>query len=133
LHYSHQFENISKSLSTIGTKKQKYSFFITHAFAKTDNEVTSNYYQYKASIMPNIKHQITGTYSYDVLNDIERGYGLGYFYKKKCWDFYIKFNRVIKPYLSNGYVNSKINDIIYLQVNLNPLWGFKQKIYEEEL
>jgi len=40
---------------------------------------------------------------------------------------------VIKPYLSNGYVNSKINDIIYLQVNLNPLWGFKQKIYEEEL
>ena len=40
---------------------------------------------------------------------------------------------MIKPYLSNGYVNSKINDIIYLQVNLNPLWGFKQKIYEEEL
>ena len=132
LHYSHKYKNISKSLSSAGIFYDKYGFSISNAFTKEAKEVTGDYYQYQAYAKFYKRHKVLANYSKDALHNAVRGYGVGYFYKKKCWDFYIKYSRIIKPYLSDGNVNSKINDIIYVQINLNPLWGFKQQLYEEE-
>ncbi|MDQ1339517.1 MAG: hypothetical protein QG567_669, partial [Campylobacterota bacterium] len=71
-------------------------------------------------------------YSHDNIMQESREYGVEYIYNKRCWDFSVSFNRELRPSLVDGEINSKINDIIYLKLNLNPFFGFEQKVYEYE-
>lgn len=131
---SHEYGAISKATHTAAYTKPDFSLSINNIFAKNiqTDTITSNYYTYTAMYRPFSQHTFKADYSYDTIYDTTTGYGAEYLLSRSCWDFSISFQRTIKPYLSHDEVNSKINDIIYLKVNLNPLWGFEQKAYEYE-
>jgi hypothetical protein len=131
---SHEYGVIAKATHTIGYSKPDFSLTLNNIFEKNPqtDELKTNYYTYAAMYRPVLKHTFKATYEYDTIFDTSTGYGVEYLLNKTCWDFSISYNRAIKPYLSNDTVNSKINDIIYLRINLNPFWGFEQKAYEYE-
>ncbi len=123
-----------KASHTLQYRKQKFAFSFNNIYERDPltKAVTTDYYTYSGMIHPVYAHKLSANYSYDTVLHTTTGYGVEYLYNKKCWDLTVSYSREIKPYLSNDTVNSKINDIIYLKINLNPFWGFEQKAYENE-
>lgn len=132
---SHQYAGISKATHTASYIQPDFSLAINNIFEKNleTNELKTNYYTYNAMYRPVKQHTFKADYNYDTIYDMTTGYGIEYLLSKSCWDLSVSFDRVITPYLSNDEVSSRINDIIYLRINLNPLWGFEQKMYEYEI
>lgn len=127
-------QTISKATHMLRLTRPDYAFSlnsIVEIDTKT-NKATTDYYTVNGMVRPYQAHAFSANYSYDKVYDTTRGYGVEYMLNKNCWDFSVSYTREITPYLSNGSVNSTINDIIYLKINLNPFWGFEQKAYEYE-
>jgi LPS-assembly protein len=131
---SHEHGAISKATHTAAYTKPDFSLSINNIFEKNmeTGALTTNYYTYNAMYRPLIEHTFKADYNYDTIYDMTTGYGVEYMLSRSCWDLSLSFARTITPYLSSDEVSSKINDIIYLKINLNPLWGFEQKMYEYE-
>ena len=131
---SHEYGALSKATHTAAFTQPNFSLSINNIFEKNlqTDELKTNYYTYNAMYRPVKQHTFKADYSYDTIYDTTTGYGVEYLLSKNCWDMSVSFARVIRPYLSNNEVSSTINDIIYLKINLNPLWGFEQKMYEYE-
>lgn len=131
---SHEYGAIAKATHTASYKQKDYALSINNIFKKNlaTDKLTTNYYTYLAMYRPFAQHTFKADYNYDTIYDMTTGYGVSYLYSRSCWDMSLRFARTITPYLSSDEVSSKINDIIYLEINLNPLWGFEQKMYEHK-
>ncbi|MGP1561540.1 MAG: LPS-assembly protein LptD [Helicobacteraceae bacterium] len=90
-------------------------------------QITSDYYKINATYQINAKNKLDGEFHYDALSKDVRKVGVTYAFLKKCWNFIVEYSRELEP--TSGAA-SRLNDIILLKVNLNPLGEYKYRAYE---
>lgn len=134
IYTSNDYGKISKAIHAFKYTNPNFLFSMHNIYEKDlkNDKKTVDYDLYKTQISPFYRHKLSAHYSHDNIMQESREYGVEYIYNKRCWDFSLSFNRELRPSLVDGEINSKINDIIYLKINLNPFFGFEQKVYEYE-
>jgi len=66
-------------------------------------------------------YSFAGKYNYDNENNIRKGMEIGFLYKKRCWDFGIKYAENNRPVLTTiGKDQSVYDKFIYLSLILKP-------------
>jgi LPS-assembly protein len=89
-----------------GSKSSRYTRYLT-------SNATYDY---------NRHYSFMATYNYDWQNRIKKSASIGFMYKKRCWDFGLKYAENRRPILTQGGESSHIYDrFIYVTVVLKPL------------
>lgn len=131
--WSHEYDALISASTTL-KKSGTLAYSITYLYEnKTGDEVTNRYVSADASYKLSARHRFSGEIARDLLADENRGWRLAHTYNKGCWQTELSFTRRITPYTTaEGETDSRINDIIFLKLNLVPLGEVEQQLYERE-
>ncbi|WP_457746470.1 LPS-assembly protein LptD [Sulfurimonas sp.] len=102
LSLSHLYKDSFLPRTTIYTP---YTSYVTSSF---DYEY-SKHYSYNA------------TYNYDIEHQEKKSLSIGFLYKKRCWDFGIKYSENNRPVLTQSGESSIYDKYVYLTIVLKPL------------
>jgi LPS-assembly protein len=128
--YNHDKHSFSKILNKISYHDYGVLLSVSHLFKDSFiDPVTitspSRYTKYltsSASYEYNRHYSFNGSYNYDLQNKVKKSASIGFMYKKRCWDFGIKYAENRRPILTQGGEASYIYDrFIYITVVLKPL------------
>ena len=128
-----KFSKINNKLTFSG-KGLKLSF--SHLYKDTFLDSTSNtsYITSRASYTFNNHYSYNAVYNYDVLNSLKKSLSVGFLYKKRCWDFGIKYLENNTPTLTTSGSTSSYDRYIYFTINLKPLVSSNSDaLFEHEL
>ncbi|MEO1938895.1 MAG: LPS assembly protein LptD [Sulfurimonas sp.] len=128
--YNHDKHSFSKILNKISYHDYGVGLSVSHLYRDTFKDPTtqtapSRYTRYltsNASYEYNRHYSFDATYNYDLQKSVKKGASIGFMYKKRCWDFGIKYAENRRPILTQGSEASYIYDrYIYITVVLKPL------------
>jgi len=128
--YNYDKHSFSKILNKISYHDYGLEFSISHLYRDTFRDAStatspSRYTRYltsSASYEYNRHYSFDGSYNYDLQNRVKKSASIGFLYKKRCWDFGIKYGENRRPVLTQGGEASYIYDkYIYITVVLKPL------------
>lgn len=131
--YNNMFFNygeklFSKLFNTLSYQDPSIRISLSHLYKDSFIEKTSTLLRYTNYLTSNIEYNYNKHYSYDALfnYDIEskekKNMSLGFSYKKRCWEFGLRYSENNRPILSSNGTSSSIYDrYIYLNIVLKPL------------
>ena len=128
--YNYDKHRFSKILNKISYHDYGVGLSVSHLFRDTFRDPTtevspSRYTRYltsQASYEYNRHYSFDATYNYDLENRVKKSASIGFLYKKRCWDFGIKYAENRRPILTQGGEASYIYDrFVYITVVLKPL------------
>lgn len=130
LNYSFKNSQFTKSSSTFEYKEKDYVFNMSH-FEQQNRENASEDLEFLStdiSIKTSDKYSIFGHYSYDVLEDSTRSWGIGYEMKKRCWNYQIHYKEEYYPVSRIDGPNTDKEQMLYFLLELYPLGGFEYEV-----
>lgn len=132
--YSHENDVVYSTSSGLSMKGSRGSLSLSYLTGKDQltKEANKEYYTVKASTALDSRNKMSGSYQYDKLANDARVIGLSYWHGKKCWGVSLSFTRNISPITTTTGTSSRINDTIFLKLNINPLGTQQWMVYEEE-
>lgn len=116
-----------------------FSISISHLYKDTFLERTSTYTPYtsyitsSASYTYNKHYSYNVTYNYDVESSLKKSASIGFLYKKKCWDFGLKYLENNRPILTDSGSTSIYDRYIYFTVALKPLMNADTPLFDYKL
>lgn len=99
---------------------------------RATREKDKDYYTFTAKSGFSKRHTFKGRYEYDNLDKEDRKISLSYLYKKDCWGVSLNFSREVEPVATATGTSSRINDIVFLKLNINPLGEHELQVFEDE-
>ena len=82
----------------------------------------TNYLTSNATYDYNKNYSFSALYNYDIEEQQQKSASIGFMYKKRCWDFGVRYAENRRPILTNNGSADFIDDrFIYLTVVLKPL------------
>ena len=126
--YNYNENKFSKIFNKASINKAGVTFGVSHLFKDSFLPATSTYTPYTSYITTSLdyvysKHySYSATYNYDFETYEKKSASIGFLYKKRCWDFGIKYSENNRPILTNASTTkSSIYDkYIYLTIVLKP-------------
>jgi LPS-assembly protein len=134
-YYNNMFFNydkhrFSKILNKISYRDYGVNLSISHLYKDSFRDPLteaspSRYTKYltsTASYKYDRHYSFDASYNYDLENKVKKSASIGFMYKKRCWDFGIKYAENRRPILTQGGEASYIYDkFVYITIILKPL------------
>jgi LPS-assembly protein len=130
VYYNYDESAISKVFNNIAYNNKSVNLAFSHIYQKTFTKKPKETSYVTSSLVYNFnKHYAYHLKAdYDVENSFNKNKEIGFLYKKKCWDFGLKYIENNRPVLKNGSIADSIQDrIIYMTVALKPLMTSQNK------
>ncbi|QOP46331.1 LPS-assembly protein LptD [Sulfurimonas paralvinellae] len=109
------------SLNKYGVNLQ-FSHLYKDSFISGDPLRFTNYLTSSVEYTYNRHYSFSVLYNYDIENKEKKSASIGFMYKKRCWDFGIKYSENNRPILTQNSGSSSIYDrYIYVTIVLKPL------------
>jgi len=130
IYYDYDESAISKVFNNIAYNNKSVNLAFSHIYQQTFTKEPKETSYVTSSLVYNFnKHYAYHLKAdYDVENSFNKNKEIGFLYKKKCWDFGLKYIENNRPVLKHGYIADSIQDrIIYMTVALKPLMTSQNK------
>ena len=131
--YNNMFYNYDKNrFSKIFNKISLHNYGVTlstsHLFKDDFLPQTINHERYTSYLTTNLNYiysshySYNASYNYDLQTQEKKSASIGFMYKKRCWDFGIKYTENNRPILTNSETSksSVYDKYIYLTIVLKP-------------
>ena len=126
--YDHTQNDISKVVNKLSYSDSDITTSISHLYKndfeiKTDthNPITS-YITSGVSYTYNSHYSYNAKFNYDLETKLKKSAEIGFMYKKRCWDFGLKYSENNRPILTSGNQISSVYDrFIYITVIFKPI------------
>jgi LPS-assembly protein len=129
LNFSYKESKIEQISSSVDYKREKYDLSFSH-FKKDLSDDNVDFITSRIALKPDDKYRYFGHYSYDILNESMKSWGLGFDMEKRCWNYSIQYKEELQPSLSKSGTSAIKNNMLYFKVELYPLGGFDYEVKE---
>lgn len=121
--YNYDEKAISKALNSFSIRYNGLNLSFSHLFKHNFNVIPiyESYMTSSASYTYNQHYSYSARWDYDLQTNLKKGTEIGFLYKKRCWDFGLKYVENNRPILANGEYSSVYDRYIYFTVILKPL------------
>ena len=127
--YNYDTSKLSKIFNTLSFNKYGANLSFSHlykdTFQETINQALPRYTSYltsNATYEYNKNYSFSALYNYDIESKEQKSASIGFLYKKRCWDFGLRYAQNRRPILINNGSADFIDDrFIYLTLVLKPL------------
>lgn len=131
--YNNMFFNydelkFSKVFNSLRFNSFGVNLSLSHLYKDTFDEAYTgidrytNYLTSNASYNYNKHYSYSAIYNYDIEAQQKKNFSIGFMYKKRCWDFGLRYSENRRPVLTNNGTADYIDDrYIYLTIVLKPL------------
>lgn len=138
--YNYDESDFSKNFNKITYKSGDFDIGLSHMRRNIISTPKISYVTSSLSYRYNKHYTYSFKYDYDLELDRKKGIDFGFLYKKRCWDFGIRYVENNRPTLNKDGVADSINDrYIYITVALKPIMptgnkasGFAYKLPETQ-
>jgi len=124
--YNYSEKSFSKFLNKISYNRYGFDLSLSHLYKDTFLKATKTYTPYTSYITSSATYTYNEHYSYhakldyDMEESFKKSSEVGFLYKKRCWEFGLRFLENTRPILSKSG-NSSINDrYVYFTIVLKP-------------
>ena len=126
--YNYDQNRFSKIFNKLSVSKYGVTFAASHLFKDNFLPQTVENERYTSYLTTNLKYiysshySYNATYNYDLQTQEKKSASIGFMYKKRCWDFGIKYAENNRPVLTNtSTTKSSVYDkYVYLTIVLKP-------------
>jgi len=125
--YNYNKGKLSKLFNSIDFHGRDLHIALSHLYKDSFLKKTAIYTPYTSYLTSSIDYNYTkhytlkAIYNYDLEVQQKKSLSLGFMYKKRCWDFGIKYSENNRPILTNNGAASSVYDkFIYITVVLKP-------------
>jgi len=127
--FNYEDNGFSKVFNKVEFNRYGAKLSLSHLFKDTFLPKSPTYTPYTSYITASgdydfDKHySYSASYNYDVQRNEKKSFSFGFMYKKRCWDFGIKYAENNRPVLTNATTtkSSVYDKYIYLTIVLKPL------------
>ena len=125
--YNHDQSKFSKIYNQLTLSSGGFRVSFSHLYKDTFLKQTPTYTPYtsyitsSASYTYNKHYSYNATYNYDVENSLKKSFGIGFMYKKRCWNFGLQYLENNRPVLTNSGSTSVYDRYLYFTIMLKPL------------
>jgi LPS-assembly protein len=125
--YNYDKNKLSKIFNQMKIKTKSIDITVSHLYKDSfipETPTTPEYTSYLTSSVTyryDSHYSFNGVYNYDTITHEAKNKEIGFLYKKRCWDFGLRYSENRRPILStsgDSYVDDKY---IYLTLVLRPL------------
>lgn len=127
LFYNYDEKAFSKIINQINYNTSQWNFSFSHLYRDSFKEKTSTYTPYTSYITTSARYTYNEHYSYnasinyDYENRKKKSSEIGFMYKKRCWDFGLRYLENVRPVLRAGQQSSIYDRYMYITIVLKPL------------
>ncbi|MCW8955214.1 MAG: LPS assembly protein LptD [Sulfurimonas sp.] len=132
--YNYDENDFSKNFNRISYNDKSFDFSISHMYRNNFSLLESNDAKYTSYITSRLEYKYNKHYSYLVRLDYDlersekKSAEVGFLYKKRCWDFGLRYVENNRPILDiNGASSSIYDRYIYLTIALKPIMTSENK------
>ena len=122
--YNYGEKSFSKNYNKVSYSNQGFVLGLSHMYKDSFKDETSPYTSYitsSASYTYNKHYSYFVNYDYDTEISLKKSAGIGFLYKKRCWNFGLKYLENNRPVLIKGSASSIYDRYIYFNIVLKPL------------
>lgn len=125
--YDYEKNKFSKIFNSATLSQSGLNIGVSHLYKNSFIESSQRYEQYTSYLTSTLSYTYensyfyTGQYRYDIERNEAKSMAIGFMYKKRCWDFGIKYSENNRPILIKGQASSIYDKYIYLTIVLKPL------------
>ena len=131
--YNNMFYNydqglFSKIFNSVSLVTPELNIALSHLYkdsfvdATVDAPRYTNYLTSSATYNYNKHYSYSAVYNFDMQTNQKKSMSIGFMYKKRCWDFGLRYSENNRPILTNsGEASSVYDKYIYLTLVLKPL------------
>jgi len=125
--YNYDEEKFSKIFNSLRISSGPVSLSFSHLYkdsfdtTATDTERYTSYLTSNATYTYNNHYSYSATYNYDLEANELKNLSVGFMYKKRCWDFGIRYSENRRPILTTTGESSVDDRYIYITIILKPL------------
>ena len=126
--YNYDENAFSKLFDKVTFHKYDVELKLSHLYKdsfkkeETAQERYTNYLTSNLEYNYNRHYSFSALYNYDIESRQKKSFSIGFMYKKRCWDFGIKYSENNRPVLTtNGGASSIYDRYIYVTIVLKPL------------
>jgi len=125
--YNYKKGKFSKVFNKVAIERYGLTLELSHLYKDSFLEKTKEYTPYtsyltsSAQYKYNKHYSFDATYNYDMEIQEKKSLSFGFMYKKRCWDFGVKYSENNRPILTNdGSASSVYDKFIYVTIVLKP-------------
>ncbi len=125
--YNYDERKFSKVNNQLTFNGNGFNVSFAHLYKDTFLEKTSTYTPFTSYITSSASYTYDNHYSYnvkynyDVENSLKKSAEIGFLYKKRCWNFGLKYLENNRPVLTDAGSTSVYDRYIYFTVVLSPM------------
>lgn len=126
--YNHKHYRFTKVLNSLQLQGYGVSASLSHLFkydlAKegTTEDPFTKYLTSSLHYDYNKHYSFSAMYNYDIENHQQKTASIGFMYKKRCWDFGVKYSENNRPVLdANGQSSSVFDKYLFVTIVLKPI------------
>ena len=128
--YNYDKNAFSKIFNKVSLNQYGVNLQLSHLYkdrfvapaTSTDPLQRTNYLTSSAEYTYNRHYSFSALYNYDLETQEKKSMSIGFMYKKRCWDFGIKYSENNRPVLTlNGASSSIYDKYVYVTIVLKPL------------
>jgi LPS-assembly protein len=130
--YNYDEHSFSKMFNQISYNTTKFNLSFAHLYRDTFLHATpatssavaytpfTSYVTSSATYNYDEHYSYHATYNYDLENRLKKSSEIGFLYKKRCWEFGIRYLENIRPILQDGVSSSISDKYIFFTIVLKP-------------
>ena len=125
--YNYNEDSFSKVLNKISYSGYGFNLSLSHLYKDTFKDATETYTPYTSYITSSASYNYNEHYSYyaslnyDWEEQFKKSSQVGFLYKKRCWEFGLKFLENTRPILTQNGTDSINDRYVYFTIVLKPL------------
>jgi len=124
--YNYQRNLMSKMLSSLRYTDDAFHVGVTDLYEDALGEEGTeyvNYLTFDAEYRYNRHYRYFGRYAYDLQESVKKLSEIGFSYKKRCWEFGMRYVENNRPILTRSEASSVFEKYIYFTIKLRPIGG----------
>ena len=132
--YNYDENGFSKNFNKISYNSESFNIAISHMYQNTFLPATATYTPYTSYLTSSIEYKYNKHYSYmfkldyDLERSEKKSMEVGFLYKKRCWDFGLRYLENNRPILDvNGVADHIYDRYIFMTIALKPIMSSEKK------
>jgi len=125
--YNYEEASFSRVFNQVSANKFGINLALSHLYKDTFLPATVNTPKYTSYLTSTLRYtydnhySFSALYNYDAISKNAKTQEIGFMYKKRCWDFGIRYSENRRPILSNNATSFIDERYIYFTILLKPL------------
>ena len=125
--YNYDEKKLAKVLNKVSFRAGGFNVALSHYYKNTFLDRTSTYSPYTSYITSSASYTYDSHYSYkvkynyDLETNLKKSAEVGFMYKKRCWDFGMRYLENNRPILTADGSTSMYDRYLYFTLNLKPI------------